>query len=147
MRDVKGLEKIFQNLKHTIWNKTSEIDPKYNCIAYAADVLNKWYWPDNTPLAVWPPNIPKVETLDAFKALYQSIGYTDCADGSCRAGFDKVAIYANAAGNITHAAVFKSSDGVWKSKLGVSWDIEHEINGLDGPYYGSPIAFLERASQ
>jgi len=45
---------------------TSPNSYRYNCIAWAAgDDQNAW-WPSRRPVGYWPPNVPRVATLDAF---------------------------------------------------------------------------------
>ena len=72
-----------------------------------------------------------------------------CADGTLEAGFEKVALYASASGNVTHAARQMPS-GAWTSKLGVMEDIEHatlsglEDDGTQPDGYGRVVQFLTR---
>jgi hypothetical protein len=74
-----------------------------------------------------------------------------CADGSLEDGFEKISIYANANSVPTHAAR-QTVNGAWVSKLGRSFDIEHEsLNGVSGPGnpqgvedYGSPAVYMRR---
>jgi hypothetical protein len=124
------------------WDETSPCDPRYNCIAFAAGVQDKNYWPD--PRLYWPPGVSKETSIKAFKELYRSFGYEECPDGTPEVGFDKVAIYASFEGKPTHAAVFR--EGKWRSKLGPQWDISHELTGLNGDEYGYPVVFLRRRS-
>ncbi|MBI2422829.1 MAG: hypothetical protein HYV27_08365 [Candidatus Hydrogenedentes bacterium] len=83
--------------------------------------------------------------MEVFKTLYRSIGYEDCSSGDPENGYDKVAIFATVDGVPTHASVYRN--GKWRSKLGSLWDISHELNGLDGKRYGTPVAFLRRLAQ
>jgi hypothetical protein len=61
-------------------------------------------------------------------------------------GFEKVALYADAAGIPTHAAR-QLSGGKWTSKLGRREDIEHALDDLTGDVYGSVVAFLKGPPQ
>jgi len=75
-------------------------------------------------------------------------GYVRCDDGNREPGFEKVAIYADANGDFTHAARQKE-DGSWTSKLGEWEDISHrELKGLTAkknqPAYGHIAAILKR---
>lgn len=56
-------------------------------------------------------------TLDAFIQAFQSIGYEVCASDNLEAGFQKLAIYADYTGKLTHAAR-QLLNGKWTSKLG-----------------------------
>lgn len=124
------------------WEETSPEDGRYNCIAFAADVKTKFYWPTHQPGLHWPSGLPRNETVETFLALYRSLGYEDCENGDIEDGYDKVAVFALFDGTPTHAAIFY--DGKWRSKLGPAWDISHDLPGLNGDKYGFPQAFLKR---
>jgi hypothetical protein len=133
----------FPNLAPHNHRDTSPLDTRYNCIAYAAADQKRWYWPDVMGNGYWPPGVPRLETLDAFKALYATFGYTICSDGLVENGFEKVAIYA-LGGTPTHAAR-QLKTGKWTSKLGQAEDIEHDTPSvIDGPSYGSAVIFMKR---
>jgi hypothetical protein len=96
----------------------------YNCIAFAADIQDQWWWPDANGDADWPINKREV-TKECFIEAFQHLGYfghEDC-DGSLEAGFDKIAIYL--LNQIPTHAAKQLPDGRWKSKLGDWEDIEH----------------------
>jgi hypothetical protein len=135
----------FPNLRKTGFTRTSEPD-YYNCIAYVVGDFNRKWWPDDYPphwsIDYWPPNVPKEETLDAFTIALATVGFVVSKDGNLDAGFEKVAIYA-LAGIVKHAAL-QLANGTWRSKLGSDKDIEHTVDGLEGPAYGKVIAYLKR---
>lgn len=118
----------------------------YNCIGYAAGRTDAYWWPDDYPEPdsdYWPAGIPREETLEAFTALYESLGYAVCGDGSPEKGFEKVAIYVKD-GKPTHAAR-QLANGHWTSKLGPMQDIRHETpEAVSGPCYGNAARFLRR---
>src|SRR5438309_2256754 len=96
---------LFPGLRTTPFRVTSPADRKYNCIAWAANDTSEWWWPEgNTPDAVWPGEAAREVTLRAFTAAFQTIGYQVGADKSLESGFEKVALFADAAGVPTHAA-------------------------------------------
>jgi hypothetical protein len=120
-------------------------DSRYNCIAYAANITNKWWWPSLIDPNVdhWPTGVPDVETVEAFVMAYSSIGYLPCGmNAELEDGFEKIAIYA--IGNEVKHAARQLPSGIWVSKLGKGMDIEHELDALDGPCYGSPSQFMRR---
>lgn len=119
---------------------TSPVDRAYNCIAWAAGVSNRWWWPSLD--TYWPPEIALEETLDAFVLAYGSLGYEVCPDGALTPDLEKVAIYSKA-GLPTHAAR-QLPNGMWTSKCGPQEDIEHTLDGLNGLQYGAPTIFLSR---
>ena len=100
---------------------------------------SRWWWPDGTGLGYWPEQSPREETLNAFVAAYNVVGYEPCLDGQLEAGYDKIAIYVNAQGKPTHATRQLPS-GKWTSKLGEAEDIEHDVTeGVAGEIYGESI--------
>ncbi|MBI3822407.1 MAG: hypothetical protein HY289_06975 [Planctomycetes bacterium] len=138
----------FPDLDKYSWAKTSDPDPKYNCIGFAAGRTDVFWWPDDYPDAdsdYWPRGIAREETVAAFVQLFQSLGYEICSDGSLEVGYEKVAIYALGEAP-THAAR-QLSTGQWTSKLGPEEDIVHEnTESIAGPCYGSVIQFMKRGS-
>jgi hypothetical protein len=70
------------------------------------------------------------------------VGYAPCADGSLEPGYEKAALYATDEGP-THAAR-QLSNGRWTSKLGPDDDIEHTLEGLVSPVYGTVVQFHRR---
>lgn len=82
--------------------------------------------------------------MKAFVEAYETIGYQRCEDGVCESQFEKIAIFADAAGVPTHAAR-QLQDGTWTSKLGPWEDIAHQsVDGVAGAEYGAPVVFLRR---
>jgi len=126
-------------------NHTVESDQcgNHNCIAYAAGVTNKKWWPVIHPDAYWPPHVPYTESPDSFIRAFETIGYKQCADGAYEKDKEKVAFF-TLAGRVKHAALLLS-DSTWASKLGDMEDIEHELNAVGGGEYGTPTVFMERA--
>jgi len=130
----------------------SNIDPIYNCIAWAAGVTNIWWWPDPylIPGRFWPIGVPRQQTLQAFIQAYATVGYADCGmDGTLERGYEKVAIYATPDGRPQHAAR-QLLDGVWTSKLGQYKDIHHtppaglETSPKGAASYGSVVRYMKR---
>ncbi|HMR19802.1 MAG TPA: hypothetical protein PKA53_10935, partial [Sphingobacterium sp.] len=80
----------------------------------------RWWWPKG---AYWPTDAPKEETIAAFVAAFQILGYQDCTDPNFEHGYEKIALYAKD-GKPTHAAR-QLSNGMWSSKLGKYKDISH----------------------
>lgn len=126
-------------------------DPEYyNCIAYAADDLQRKWWPDSFPPGsrdYWPlpVNNPPDERIEIFLEGFATLGYLPCEDGKFVPGFEKVAFYAD--GGIVRHAAKQQPDGTWRSKLGPDEDIEHPLDGLEGWFYGYVAAYLKRPCQ
>ena len=121
-------------------------DLSYNCIAFAANKTGHFWWPHGQK-TYWPEDIPRKETPNSFLKLFQSLGYTNCNNGSHEIGFEKIAIYATKDKKVTHAAR-QLPNGKWVSKLGIDIDIEHEtVENLEGPHYGEVVRYLKRSFQ
>lgn len=122
---------------------TSDMDARYNCIAFAADIVHRKYWPNWHPDYDWPQSIPRKETLDAFVAFYGQFGYVGPSDASYDSTKEKVAIFVDKRGTPTHAAK-QLGPNKWASKLGNSYDIEHQRDAVSGGLYGEVAHYLER---
>ena len=121
---------------------TSPPSRRYNCVAWAAGDVDRWWWPDEQEVGFWPDGIPREQTVDAFVRAYRTLGFERCDDAELEVGFEKIALYAMDE-RPTHVARQLPS-GRWSSKLGAQEDIEHERDALDGPVYGSVVAVLRR---
>lgn len=132
----------FPKLTGSGYRITSSPDPVYNCIAWAAGFTDAWWWPDPGGYDYWPPGVPRAETLDAFIKAFETLGFVSCADADPEPGWEKVAIYTSN-GFPTHAARLLANTR-WTSKLGPEDDIEHELEDLEGPLYGTVAQGLRR---
>ena len=137
------LESIFPHLTPFNHSITSPVSPEYNCIAWAAGDVERWWWPVSGSFAYWPPNIPLQESLDAFIKAFGAIGFTPCGDANVEQGYEKIVLYVDENGKPTHAAR-QLPNGRWTSKLGKIQDIEHELDGLTGAVYGVVAQVLKR---
>lgn len=122
---------------------TSPADDAYNCIAWAADDTERWWWPDPQEQAYWPTAVPRVVSVEAFESAFRTLGYADRTDATLEQGKQKIAIFVSAQGFPTHAAR-QLPDGWWASKLGPQIDIEHELSAIQGPAYGAVALILGR---
>lgn len=105
---------------------TSQPTADYNCIAWAADDDSQWWEPHSDPKCYWPENISRDYSLTSYIEAYKTLGYELCSDPRIDPGFKKVAIYVGSDGIPTHAAR-QLQDGRWTSKLGASYDVEHDF--------------------
>lgn len=124
-------------------HKTSPCDRGYNCIAWAAGDSSQLWWPAE---AYWPPGVSIALRLESFIDAFRTLNYEVCDNPKFEDGFEKIAIYTDATGEPTHAAR-QLSDNVWTSKLGKNIDIEHSIDAVDGPLYGTIAVFMRRPVQ
>lgn len=125
---------------------TSKRDQKYNCIAWAAFISDRWVWPYPIVDGVyWPDDVPREESIDAFIKMYQTYGYEVCElDDIQEDNYRKIALYKNSKGNCTHASRQLRS-GFWTSKLGQSEDIQHGTPfTIESPFYGEVAVIMKK---
>jgi hypothetical protein len=141
-------DKEFPNLRKRGFTRTSEPDC-FNCIAFAIGDTNHWWWPsdDADPLSrnYWPNDVPDDTLISTFILVFSKHGFVVCDSSSYEPGYTKVALYA-IGNNVQHAAL-QQHNGKWKSKLGLHEDIEHTLDGLEGPEYGKVAAFLKKPAE
>jgi hypothetical protein len=141
---VEYILALFPRLRASAFQVTSPPDPVYNCVAWAAGVTNDWWWPLEDPQeAHWPAGVPRVRTLEAFQAAFATLGYAVCTGEELEAGYERVAIFADALGIATHATR-QLTTGRWTSKLGRGEDIEHDLRDLEGDHYGTVVLIMKR---
>jgi hypothetical protein len=100
------LVEIFPRLASGSHRVTSPVSKRYNCIAWAAGDDSKWWWPGPNPEEeYWPASTPRVESLDAFQAAFELMGFVPCDNGNLEGGFEKIAIFASQTGDPTHASL------------------------------------------
>ncbi len=144
-QDRKIIEAILPNLKSS-WRISSPREPKYNCIAWAGLKDNIWWWPSAGFDGVeWPFGLPYNLQLNTFIKLFENLNYERCDNSNFEVGHQKVAIYINDhTKECTHAAR-QNLKGVWTSKLGEHWDIEHpDPFAVEGPDYGVVAVIMKR---
>jgi hypothetical protein len=142
------MSRLHERARHSLprltadnYRETSPVSWEYNCVAWAASVTDAWWWP--LPGRYWPDGVPREETLTAFLAAFEALGYQSGATASLEPEVDKVAVYAVGA-TPTHMARQLSS-GWWTSKLGPAVDIEHAaLEDVAGGAYGQVVAILGR---
>jgi hypothetical protein len=122
---------------------TSPKTPLYNCTAWAAGETRRRWWPDRMKVDFWPKGVERVQTLAAFIAAYETLGYEACDSGDAEVGFEKVAIFLKPGGTPAHAAR-QLADGRWTSKLGNNQDITHDLCGVECDCYGKVKQFMRR---
>jgi len=126
------------------YQTTSPATIIYNCIAWAAEDTQRFWWPDPSLAYYWPPSVPREETIIRFIEAFRALGYNPCDDGSLESGWQKVVIYADSLRKPKHMAR-QLSNGFWTSKMGRDLDITHNrVEDLEGPFYGSVVQYLRR---
>jgi hypothetical protein len=140
---ITGYHTEFIELNDENHSVTSPQTNIYNCIAWAVGEDGVWWWPDSTHQAFWPEDVKREVTVEAFAEAFISLGYELCDDGDYEADFQKIVLYVSAFFAPTHAAK-QLDERLWSSKLGKSFDIEHELNALNSKTYGSPKVFFKK---
>jgi hypothetical protein len=137
-------ERLFPALRQVGFEITSPRDQRYNCVAWAAGDVTRWWWPAESPFAYWPPGADREESVASFIQAFAILGYERALSGDLEPQFEKVAIFASNDGIPTHMAR-QLRDGTWTSKLGSLEDITHpEVSGVEGADYGIVVVFLRR---
>ena len=105
-----------------------------------------WWSPLPISGYYWPADIPRNTDLATFVALYAyEGGFLPCDSGAPEPESEKIALYADSNGSVTHAARLTATDA-WTSKLGVMEDIEHAtLAGLEQTDYGHVVQFLKKS--
>lgn len=138
------LEQLFPALRQIEFAITSPRDASYNCVAWAAGDVTRWWWPAEAQFTFWPAGIEREESLASFVLAFNTLGFELAASGDHESDYEKVAIFASRDGTPTHMAR-QLADGAWTSKLGGLEDIRHsELNGVAGTEYGNVVAILRR---
>ena len=143
---VARIESAFPKIRKEGYKITSVETPDYNCFAWAIDDKSKWWSPAADGGYYWPDGVPKNTAVKSFIKLYKiEGGYEPCDNDRVEKGFEKIAIYADTLGDVTHVAKQKTS-GKWTSKLGDWEDLEHNtLVALEGDFYGKAVQILKRA--
>jgi hypothetical protein len=141
------LEKQFPRLTPNNYVLTSPDTVDYNCVAWAAEIDEEWWWPDPMEQEYWPDGVPRKETLSAFIAAFRTIGYETCESAALEPNTQKIAIYTDGQ-NIPRHIARQLSNGEWTSKIGQYEDIQHQnLNVLTGdpPAYGNVAQIMKRS--
>src|SRR5688572_26170730 len=98
------LEDLFPGLRDKSYQITSPPSWAYNCVAWAADDPAHRWWPSEDDRDYWPAEVARVESLDAFQAAFETLGYGNCDHAGLEDGIEKIAIFADAHGTPLHVA-------------------------------------------
>ena len=140
---MNQLEHLFPRLAGNNYEITSPPTGHYNCIAWAAGEMQRWWWPgENEDMEYWPPGVIREGTQHAFEAAFATLGYKVCESEVFEEGYQKIALFANDDGP-SHAAR-QLSNGRWTSKLGRLEDVEHALHDLEGLQYGAVVRIMMR---
>ena len=143
------LQKRFLGLRGMArWRETSPEDERYNCVAWACDDVERWWWPwpEGDPPGYWPGGGPVDDSLASALTMFGRRGYLRCEPEDVEAGDDVIVLY-GAADRLRHVAR-RAASGWWASKLGSLNDIEHEtLDAVAGWECGSPAVWMRRSAR
>lgn len=145
MTEREVIEAQLPRLEGSDYEITSPKDPNYNCFAWAAGDDTRVWSPVMLGSGVyWPPGIPALPSLSGVIQAYRMTEYEVCDVPDLEEGYEKIAIFADSAGEPRHAAR-QLPDGRWASKLGDHVDIEHALlEVVGGALYGEPVTYMSR---
>jgi hypothetical protein len=144
---VALLESGFPSLKQHRYTVTSPATSDYNCFAWALSNTKRWWSPSPSRGYHWPRGIPADCKLTTFVKLYALEGFAPSDNARVESGFEKLAVYCDSNGEVTHVAR-QTQSGAWTSKLGDWEDIEHEsLSAVEGELYGQVKRFLKRKTK
>src|SRR5437588_9047776 len=131
---VRPLDEVFPGLAAGGYRVTSPRDRDYNCIAWAAGETHAWWWPgQDVSKEYWPPGVPREQTRDAFVAAFATLGYAVCEGEAPEAGYEKIALFADAAGRPTHAP------GNWPAAVGPASSARPKISNTSCTIWRGPF--------
>jgi len=137
------LERYFPGLASSTYEVTSPATDDYNCIAWAAGDDTRWWEPDPLGVYDWPASSPREYTVDAYVRAYEDAGYT--RDRLAASGDERVAIFVK--DGVPQHAARELPSGRWTSKCGELEDVSHELNALEGGFYGTAAIMLSRSTE
>lgn len=139
------IEASFPQLAQDGYRITSTETSVYNCFAWGLSNTQKWWSPVQNGGYHWPAGVKQDLKLETFVRLYAQEGnFHPCDHHAHELTYDKLAIYCNQQGEVTHVARQLAS-GKWTSKLGDWEDIEHKtLAGIEGQFYGKVAKVLKR---
>jgi hypothetical protein len=111
------IERLFPRLQQTSFEITSPRDGTYNCVAWAAGDVQRWWWPGDAMFTYWQLGVIREQSISSFVIAFSTLGYEASASAGYEPQFEKVAIFASPDGTPTHMAR-QLADGSWTSKLG-----------------------------
>lgn len=124
-------------------NLTSEPTYKYNCIAYAMGMDDRWVDTNDVPWHWWPP-VPLMNTSpESLIMAFEYFGFEKCdMDDTMDERYDKVVLYRDAM-QWLHAARVEGVN-LYHSKFGEGCDGTHSAGDVLMSKYGRPYQVMRR---
>lgn len=111
----------------------------YNCVSYTLEIYTGWMW---SSTEMWPvDSIPRNLGVGGFLKLYNMYGYIECENEAYENGYEKIVFFSKN-GAPSHAC--KQYYHKWRSKLGSSVIIEHDLEWIIGynAYEYGDVSFI-----
>ncbi len=128
--------------------QTSPPSDLYNCVAWIARDVRRWWSPEDVDGYFWPWR-DRSDDITEYVRLFAHCGFAECEHGHLERGFEKIAVYGSGE-DFDHVA-FQRVDGTWSSKLGEGADIRHDtVTALSGSgvfEYAPVMLFMKRQRQ
>ncbi len=147
---INDILQLFPLLKGDIKFKiTSPEDERYNCISWAMLKKDRWTavpagYPYLDGVIWWPPNAKEGEDISCLIDAFAHEGFEVCDSSDFEEDWLKVALYYNPLNNKWTHAARQLRNGVWVSKLGKSYDIEHGTPfTIESQVYGNVYCIMQ----
>ena len=124
---------------------TSPEDPRYNCVAFAVGDVSQFWYDIKINGYYWPTGARSADTIEGWVDVFEIHGYRETTDRSLESEFEKIAIYAT--GDEPQHVARQKASGLWTSKAGKGKDFEHELEALEGDFYGQVVKIMKRKCQ
>lgn len=119
----------------------SPCDTRYNCIAFAANRTDNFWWPAKSDGCYWPLDNFSTDFVNLV-TVFEQIGYEICESWQFEKKFKKIALYADSENQFTHASR-QMRNGLWTSKLGQGFDVFHSTPfSIESDIYGNVQAIM-----
>lgn len=136
------LEALFPVLSTSNYEKSSEKDPTYNCVAFAVHDTKQFWQKVRVRGYYWP--IERDDRLEDWVKVFALHNYEITDNWELEPDFEKICIYVTTDGSPEHVARQLGS-GMWTSKIGKLEDIIHAtLAALEGTEYGTPTIVMKR---
>ena len=150
LRDNRILLEQMPSLRATdyvLWSpRTRRFE--YNCVGFvlSEETRRNWWEAGPDSWMRWPRNVSRESTVAAYRHLFLVRGFQSCANARLERGWEKIALFgeSDAPDLFSHVAL-QRPDGTWVSKLGTLHDIEHTLEGIEGPEgCGAIVGYMRR---
>lgn len=122
---------------------TSEPTYRYNCIAFAMGMDDRWVDTNDVPWHWWPPILLTDNSPASLIEAFEYLGFEKCEmDDSLDDDYDKVVLYGDDY-NWLHAARVKDVN-LYHSKFGEGCDGTHSSGDVLMSRYGRPYQVMRR---